>query len=148
MYHPAILLITAVRAVQLAVTSYMGWNKGLEVKLYKHKHEIYLHTLPLFEKRIRSQTWHGKAWNIEIFLLYMYYYLLLTSFPWEHSEHLSKQTPRLDRRREESNWSNKPEITCLRWFWSSRTKLSQSHTPVGEHALESLKIVHGCEPKR
>ena len=40
MYHPTILFITAVRTVQLAITSYIGWNKALIVKLYKHKHEI------------------------------------------------------------------------------------------------------------
>ena len=91
MYHPAILLITAVRAVQLAVTSYMGWNKGLEVKLYKHKHEI-----------------------LRFFSFVGIFTLSLTSFPWERNEHLSKQTPRLDRRRAGSNWSNKPEITCRR----------------------------------
>ena len=44
MYHPTILFITAVCAVQLSITSYIGWNKGLEVKLYKHKHEIYILT--------------------------------------------------------------------------------------------------------
>ena len=90
MYHPTILFITAVHTVQLAITSYIGWNKGLVVKLYKHKYEVL------------------------IFFFFMHYFLLLTSFPWERNEHLSKQTPRLDRRRAGSNWSNKPEITCLR----------------------------------
>ena len=69
----------------------------------------------------------AQAWNIGIFFCMHLYYLLRTSFPWERNEHLSKQTPRLDHRRAESNWSNKPEITCRRLFCSSRTMVCQDH---------------------
>ena len=71
LYHPTILLITAVRAVQLAVTSYMGWNKGLEVKLYKHKHEIYILTSYIgWNKGLVVKLCKHKHEILRLFLLY------------------------------------------------------------------------------
>ena len=68
MYHPTILFITAVLTVQLAITSYIGLNKGLEVKLYKHKHEIYILTSYIcWNKGLVVKLYKHKYEIIEIF---------------------------------------------------------------------------------
>ena len=68
MYHPTILFIAAVRTVQLSITSYMGWNKGLVIKLYKHKHEIYILTSYIcWNKGLVVKLYKHKYEIIEIF---------------------------------------------------------------------------------